>query len=328
MIAAAIEWSLHMRRNLVDRSRLWLVGALVMTAAVPSASSQQDAASKIFLAMADQRGPEITLVPLAIYDGKKWAYGWPWVDNDHPPPTPKDLDAMSLEALGAKLPTQWLLWRESDGGRIPLNAVRPGPVDLDPLMTFGLLTDYRGGSADRDAYAPALGVAVAGKAEIGYFTKASTLGVRLLLDRMAPRLAAVEQATLRAFRKQFPAFEGVTLKERRREGYDPTGRVQLWSSQNSALHFLSGDRVLESPQTCSVSVSFEGVITTNASGAIVKDTISGDAWDQYCGDRASSIEPVASVTWPGGLVWVIRYVLEDGDEYQLFDPIKGKVIER
>jgi len=78
---------------------------------------------------------------------------------------------------------------------------------------------------------------------------------------------------------------------------------------------------------CMLNLSSTGIVVTNAQGIVVAEDISSQSWAEYCGDRASTDTPLATVQVGADTPWVLKSSLEDGYDYLRLNPVTRKVLK-
>jgi hypothetical protein len=293
---------------------------------------------RTFLAVARADG---ALVPIAISDGQEWWNRWPWaVESDEVKalPVPATLDKISDDWLpaGVRLPVEWTMQRQ-DGRRRKVRLQRPiRPPGWQMMETIALQSDYHV-SPDKggNQYSfDEIGIAIAGVGELSAFATASPAESRRILGRLNQRLLEIEQAEIARWLQQRRESPGgdprpITLS---RTYHDPAPRVDepfglvraVRRFKGRTYYYLTGEKLfkmgLKDLADCKMNLSFDGIVITRSDGTIVFEKLNASAYAEYCGDAASWMTPLAVVERRDRVIWVVKYSVEDGYNYGLFDP--------
>lgn len=261
-----------------------------------------------------------SMIPLAVFDGQQWWNRWPEPADDygHPLAVPARLSSLPTEWMppGMHLPTGWRLY--SGNGRVtPIKALRPVRAEMLDQAVIGVQTNYR--TARQDAVA----VAVSGSGTVAPFVRARRQESDRVAAQLAERLATKERETLAAWLTD-EKLPGDTAGKLRRVFRDdaqkdpsPFSLMRAERVFNGRTYYrLTGQKLYAgayaNDRSCSVNVSFDGMVATDAAGRIVVENVSASAWAGYCGDAAITYEPIAMVQVGGHLLWVGVENLEDG----------------
>jgi hypothetical protein len=248
------------------------------------------------------------------------------------------LDAVPVDWLppGIRLPAEWILQRQS-GARTRLRVRQPiRPAQWDLMDTIALHSDYRVGTANAGHLGgyEELGVAIAGAGELSAFANASPAESRRILGHLKQRLLEVEEAEMARWleeRRESPGGDPqpITLSRTYRgpvPGVDePFGLERaVRRFKGRTYYYLTGEKLylmgLKDFPDCKVNLSFAGIVIAHADGKIVSEKVSAGAYAEYCGDAAESMTPLAAVLLNGRMIWIVKYSVEDGYDYGLFDP--------
>jgi hypothetical protein len=234
------------------------------------------------------------------------------------------------------MPNEWTI-ELSSGASLRFHIVRP-QAGAYMGHTVALLTDAvltGGASMARDIEG---GLAVSGSAVTGRFVSAAPAQVTRVMQVLAGRLSELERRAIADWRgemkKSDPPLPSVGLvpdlpKGRFRE---TTLLTAVRPFREELLSYFSADKIFTMQTTvqeyrgCGLNLSFEGVVVANKQGKTVRNRIEGVGFANYCGDRGVWMEPVATVEWQGRLGWLARYMMEDGFDFIMYDPLTGKSI--
>jgi len=313
-------------------------------AAVSSAATQPPPAAPTFLAIVRADG---ALVPFAIHDGREWWNRWPWaIDGDSEIaalPVPARLETIPPAWLppGIRLPAAWR-WQRQNGSKGAIRVIRPfRSTQFDLMATILLRTDWRGAAAGRDDindFEP-VGVAVAGRGELGRVVPTPAALSARILESLGARLDALENEALVAWRqdreRNAPNDEPSltrTFRHPDEERRSPFGLTTTERPVNGRYyHYLDGTKLytlgLARDPGCKLNVAFEGTVVTRPDGAVIAEKVSVSPYEGYCGDAASWLEPLATLRLGNRLFWICRYGVEDGYDYVVFDPEANRIVE-
>ena len=325
-----------------------LVVAFVTAAlAVINITAGSQERERTFLGVMRQDG---LLIPIAIYDGQEWWNRWPWAaesDEIKALPIPASLEDIPQDWLPPggrpRLPIEWILLGTS-GALTRVQVGRPVRPSTWQLMdTIGLQTNYRvrpdktRGLYDYDE----IGVAIAGAGELGRFQKATRGESQRIITRLMKRLLNIENEGIARWlqeRREMPdaARDPVTLTRTFRG--DESGSIPTFTLTKAVrpingrtYYYLDGEKLylmgLKRHPDCKMNLSFEGVVIANRDGEIFSETVHAAAWAEYCGDRASWMDPLATLHLKDRVIWIVKYSVEDGYDYGLFDPDANRSVE-
>jgi hypothetical protein len=281
-----------------------------------------------FVAMVRSDG---SMIPMAIWDGRHWWNRWPLFSL---PPARLDDIPESWLPPGLRLPTHWLLQRRS-GPQSQIQAVRPIRTHRMVDDGIGIQSTGRFTRADVGQGTEA-GVAVAGPGVVGHFVKARPDESKRILDQLRGRFREIEQAEIKRWSSEIPEYKSVKLVEVFRspeaKAAEPVEFIKAYRSfKGQTYYYATGEKLYtmdgtSNIETCKMNMSFEGVVVTDADGGIESESIAASAWAEYCGDRASSMEPIATLEIDDRLVWVVIEHLEDGHNYYVYEPARSEYL--
>lgn len=317
----------------VGRARL--VAATLVAAclgALPVVASQQP--EPTFLAIVRSDG---SMIPIAAFDGQWWNR-WP-VSSSNPdiPPLPSSVSSIPPSWLppGLRLPIEWRL-HTIDGRQVRIKALRPIRTSMLEAPAIGLETGYTWKPTGADVGGA---LAVAGPATVGRFVATSQRESEAIGKQLAERLAAIERLEIARWIKE-SELPGDTASRLRRvvvRNPDEVARPPLalvraeQRFDDKTYYHLTGENLYALPGVrddgCKMNMSFDGVVAADRAGRVVFEKVTASAWDGYCGDPASSAEPIAAVQVGGRLIWAAIENLEDGFSYFLLDPHTNKPLE-
>lgn len=293
-----------------------------------------------FVAVIDGDG---RLTPMAVFDGLDWWNRWPWQAESDPIllPTPTSLATIPANWFppGLKLPLEWHALERS-GQLVPFRAAGVERSPQTSLMrTFLISTTYRPGAAGYDE-----GVAISGPGVPGRFIVPARHEQSAILGQLAARLAVLEDQAVEHWKKTGSVDAGDSALTRTfritgsfgaryvsrppRDSQD-FGLVKAESTiDGRSYYYLGGEKLfkLRPAEECMMNLSSEGLVVVNTDGRVVSERLSSTAFAEYCGDRAESLNLLATIALGDRTWWIVRMGLEDGYDYGLLDPLSGELV--
>jgi hypothetical protein len=310
---------------------------LALPAAIAAIAAAQDAVSApTFLAIVREDG---LLLPIAVYSGAGWHNRWPFsyegdaaVKSLRLPRSLSEIPAAWLPP-GTRFPQRWLLQLES-GRMFSIQALATArPSEFDTQEFIGVTTNYPVSANGRAG--EELGVAISGAGELGRFVQAPTAESGAILSLLEVRLRELQAGAVTEWLKgrdvsaEPVGLPLVALADR--DLHTPTSLTKALTPFHGRTYYYF-DRAKQypsnpaEPDSCAVNVSISGIVAVE-SGRVVMDRLSSHAWAEYCRDRAEWTTPLATVTLPDRLIWVVKIGMEDGYEYALVDPETDATID-
>jgi hypothetical protein len=218
--------------------------------------------------------------------------------------------------------------------------VRAGGVERSPetaLMRTSLIrTNYQGAARDQNER-----VAISGPGVLGCFVVPSSREQNALVRQLDGRLGALEAAAVEEWKKtREPGSESVALTRTFRiDGSFGTRYVSSPPRNNRdvglvraetsiagrSYYYLSSEKLfkLRPDGDCMMNLSSEGFVVAGRDRRILTERIASEAFAEYCGDRAESVDLLATIRIGDRHWWIMRSALEDGYDYGLLDPLSG-----
>jgi hypothetical protein len=319
--------------NIPCRISATLALSFACALALISADGQPD--EHTFIAAVDDSG---ALLPFGTYLKGEWTNRWPWRELDSEWPTiPGGLRGIPADWLppGTSLPTEWVLHLTSGAEvRATLTGrVRPSAWQFNE--TIALETDHRPERDPANLYdGEVLGIAIAGPGTLARFVRPPHREEQRMLRKLMPRLRRLERSEITAWAKARREYGGtpperVKLSRARRLAADQSPeRFSLHKASRPfngrTYYFLEGEKLyslgLKSQPHCMLNVSFQGLLVVLADGTPASEKLTAHPFENYCGDPAEWMAPLATFERDGRFFWIASHGVEDGSGYGVLDP--------
>jgi hypothetical protein len=200
---------------------------------------------------------------------------------------------------------------------------------------IALETDYaRGNAGDQGTDDSEDGVAVAGSATLGRFTRVPDAEARAMVSAMSADLHAAETREI-AFRikerQSTPDWDGKPIAFPADEQQRNARPLSSYSFTRAVRRKRAGTYYVFQGQKdygrqpwpdCDATVDFSGIVVRNPAGDVSVRSLSAYTTLECSRDNAivASFLPLATLHWSGPTLWIVRIDAEDGFDYALLDP--------